>query len=267
MPDVAAVAKVLRETARIEILPRYRQLAADDIREKSPGDLVTVADEAMELALSPRLLELLPNSLVLGEEAAAMDSTLMEVLAGGAPIWVLDPIDGTANFAAGKPEFVSMVALVCCDEILASWIYDPVADSTVIAIRNGGVWRDGTRISMSAAAVGRRGIVDVVGRGDASLAREVEPRRSRVEQVKSFGCAGLEYLHLASGALDFLAYADVMPWDHAPGAAILTELGGYISYIGGKGYQPSAAGMARGILAARNRDIWDDIHGRLFGLV
>jgi fructose-1,6-bisphosphatase/inositol monophosphatase family enzyme len=97
------------------------------------------------------------------------------------------------------------------------------------------------------------------------VAKQVQSRRDRVEQVKSVRCAGLEYLRLAHGDVDFLMFGGVMPWDHAPGVALIQELGGYVSYVDAKGYRPSGAETAGGILAARDKTTWDEVHRRLFG--
>jgi fructose-1,6-bisphosphatase/inositol monophosphatase family enzyme len=70
-------------------------------------------------------------------------------------------------------------------------------------------------------------------------------------------------MRLARGEVDFLMFSGTMPWDHAPGAAIIQELGGHISYIDGKGYRPSGALEAGGILAARDRATWDEVYKRL----
>ena len=83
--------------------------------------------------------------------------------------------------------------------------------------------------------------------------------------MKSIRCAGLEYLRLARGEVDFLMFSGTMPWDHAPGGAIILELGGAIGYLDGKGYKPSGAEQALGILAARDQATWDEIHHRLLG--
>src|SRR5215475_5254326 len=101
--DLARVTSLIEETAGAEILPRFRKLAAGEIREKTPGDFVTVADEAAEARLTPLLSALLPGSLVLGEEAAAADATLLDRLFDTQPVWVIDPVDGTSNFAEGRP--------------------------------------------------------------------------------------------------------------------------------------------------------------------
>ncbi|HSE73438.1 MAG TPA: inositol monophosphatase family protein, partial [Dongiaceae bacterium] len=120
-PDVNAVAALIAEVAAIEIQPRFRRLAAHESREKGPGDIVTIADERAEAALTPRLMDLVPGSIVIGEEAAAKDPELVKRLLDDQVAWIVDPVDGTANFAEGRPDFVSMVALVRGDELIASW--------------------------------------------------------------------------------------------------------------------------------------------------
>src|ERR1700730_15726265 len=126
LPDAEKVGRLIAEIAAAEVMPYFQKLGHGDITEKGPGDLVTVADVAAERRLSAVLTDLLPGSLVVGEEAAAADPGVLEALAGDAPVWVIDPIDGTANFAEGKPVFAVMVALVRRGETVMAWIHDPV---------------------------------------------------------------------------------------------------------------------------------------------
>ena len=262
--DLAAVARILRDAALREILPRFRQLAASDIREKGPGDLVTVADEAAEIAIAPRLLALLPGSIVVGEEAAAADPTLLDHLSGDEAVWVIDPIDGTANFASGVPVFAVMGALIRGDKMVASWIHDPISGKTAIAAAGSGVKIDGGALAPNPES-GRRGVLSTNFHGRPELRRQVEARRGTIDRQKSLRCAGHEYLRLARGELDFLLYSKLMPWDHAPGILMVQELGGQANYIEGGIYKPSRAEGPSGLLIARSKEIWDDVHHRLFG--
>lgn len=263
VPDPRLVGELVREIAQVEVLPRFRQLARHEIREKSPGDFVTIADEAMEAALAPKLSALMPGSLLVGEEDCARDPSVMRRLASSQPIWVIDPVDGTANFAAGREGFCCMLALLERDEVLAGWIYDPLKDRMSYAVRGGGAFQDGQRLTKPATRNEYRGVLAVGFKGDAATAQRVQKRRDRVKQIKSVRCAGIEYLRLATGEVDFLMFSGTMPWDHAPGAAIVQELGAHVSYLDGKGYRPSLALEAGGILAARDRATWDEAHRRL----
>ena len=107
-----AVAQLLRDAAQRFIVPRWRALAASEVQHKSgPLDLVTVADIETEAWLTEALTALLPGSLVLGEEAFSRNEVGVELLDGTAPVWIIDPIDGTRNFVEGQQDFCSMVAL------------------------------------------------------------------------------------------------------------------------------------------------------------
>src|SRR6185369_6793074 len=183
VPEPGLVAKLLRDIARVEVLPRFRQLKSHEIREKSPGDFVTVADEAMEAALAPKLAALLPGSLLVGEEDCARDPSVMRRLASDQPVWVIDPVDGTANFAEGKEEFCTMMALVERDQVLGGWIYDPVTDTTSYAVKGGGVWSAGKRLAPPATPNQYRGVVSVGYKGPKEVAQHVNRRRDRVQQV------------------------------------------------------------------------------------
>src|SRR3546814_17285856 len=110
LPDLERVAAIIRETAEVEILPRFKTLAADEIREKRPGDLVTVADIEAEKRLTRQLTDLVPGSRVIGEEAIAGDEALLAAKASDGSVWIVDPVDGTANFAAGRTPFTVVVA-------------------------------------------------------------------------------------------------------------------------------------------------------------
>src|SRR5690242_20515707 len=109
LPDSDRVARLIAETAAAEIMPRFEKLERHEIQEKRPGDLVTVADLAAERRLSLVLQDLLPGSRIVGEEAVAADPCVLAALAEADPVWLIDPIDGTGNFAAGKPIFAVIV--------------------------------------------------------------------------------------------------------------------------------------------------------------
>jgi fructose-1,6-bisphosphatase/inositol monophosphatase family enzyme len=271
--DLKAIADLLAEVARIEIVPRFRALAQGDWREKGPGDIVTIADERTEAALAPRLQALLPGSVVLGEEAAAKDPSLFDLLKGDRPVWIIDPVDGTANFAEGKVEFCSMLALVQGDRPLASWIHEPLAGRTTTAAADAGVHVFGparepnSASPTSTASDGRlRGVMAVGHKGRADLVQRAGRVKAEmpIQQVKSLRCAGFDYLRLLAGELDFLLFSGVMPWDHAAGALLVKEHGGLAGYLGDGGqYLASQALVAQGVLAASRPSDWHAIADHL----
>ena len=264
VPDVDAVAALIAEVAATEIQPRFRKLAAHEQREKAPGDIVTVADERAEAALTPRLIDLVPGSIVIGEEAAAKDPELVKRLTGDQVAWIVDPVDGTANFAEGKPDFVSMIALVRGDDLIASWIHLPTTGHTAIAQRGAGATYDGVPIPKLAPDTEHLAGVVGVGKFSApSLHPRAEALRRHVKQIKSLRCAGLDYLRLARGELDFILFGRAWPWDHAPGALLVAEAGGIASHGDGSPYRPSQPFTKEGVLTARSEPVWHRVLDRL----
>lgn len=262
--DVDAVAALIAEVAAEEIQPRFRKLAAHEQREKSPGDIVTIADERAEAALTPRLLDLVSGSIVIGEEAAAKDPELVTRLSRDQVAWIVDPVDGTANFAAGKPDFCSMVALVRGDELIASWIHLPNTGQTAVAEHGGGA-RFGGRVLPRLRADGSRptGVLAVGKRSNPDLFERTRALHRDVRQIASLRCAGLDYLRLARGELDFVLFGRAWPWDHAPGVLLVAETGGVGSHGDGSPYRPSETLVAPGVLTARSPKLWRWLVDRL----
>ncbi len=262
--NIEAVAALIAEVAAREIQPRFRSLAAHEMREKGPGDIVTIADEQAELALTPLLLDQVPGSIVIGEEAAAKDPDILAKLTHGQLAWVVDPVDGTANFAEGKTEFCSMVALLRGDELLASWIHLPTTGETAMAEHGAGASFAGRTLpKLGPAGDAPVGVVAVGKLSKPALHPRAEALRREIKQVKSLRCAGLDYLRLARGEMDFILFGRAWPWDHAPGALLVREVGGIVGDPDGAGYRPSIATAAPGVLSARNDEIWHYILARL----
>ncbi len=262
--NVEAVAKIIAEVAAREIQPRFRRLAAHEMREKSPGDVVTVADEQAELALTPLLMDQVPGSIVIGEEAAAKDPNILKKMVAGQVYWVVDPVDGTANFAEGKEDFCSMVSLQRGDELLASWIHLPTTGETAIAEKGAGASFAGRKLPKLGPVSGNlSGVVGVGKLSKPELLPRAEALRHQVRQVKSLRCAGLDYIRLAKGEMDFTLFGRAWPWDHAPGGLLVQEVGGRIGDADGAGYRPTIAVDAMGVLAARNDEVWQQVLARL----
>jgi fructose-1,6-bisphosphatase/inositol monophosphatase family enzyme len=262
--DSERVRRLLVAVADEEVMPRFEKLESGDISEKSPGDLVTVADVASERRLTPALQDIVPGSLVVGEEAAAADASVLELLAGDDPVWVVDPIDGTANFAAGIPMFAVMVALIRHGETLAAWIHDPVKRTTATALMGEGAWCEGRRLRVApgAAPAGMSGTLKLRF-GNRRLARRLGGRSNLVGSVFDFRCAGHEYLALASGKAHFALYNRLNPWDHAPGHLIHREAGGFGARLDGSPYTPRES--SGGLLLTPDAASWHTLHDLLIG--
>jgi len=247
---------LLREAAAGFVLPRYQRLAAGEVEEKSPGELVTVADREAEAWLTPRLAALVPGSRVVGEEAVEADPSLLEGLEGGVA-WLLDPVDGTSNFARGEARFAMMAALLRDGEALAAWILDPVTDTLAAAEKGSGAMLDGERLRVPGApaeAASLDGALHCTFM-PAPVRAAVEARAGRFGTTfGGLGCAGHEYRDLAMGRRHFSIYWRTHPWDHVPGALLLMEAGGHCARLDGA---PYVVGDGRvGLLGAASPGAW-----------
>ncbi|MFJ5832683.1 inositol monophosphatase family protein [Streptomyces sp. NPDC093089] len=248
------VEEAVRKAAAAEIMPRFRQLGADEIIEKNgPHDLVTVADRAAEAHLTASLTALLPGSVVVGEEAVHADPTVCEALRGDAPVWIVDPVDGTRQFVNGDPAFCTLVALARHGDVLASWTFAPALEEMAVAVRGRGATLDGRPLRSGSPLPGA--IVEVATshpdysspeQKRALLSLDTEGVRRR-----PCGSAGLEYLAVARGDLDATAFGWEYAWDHAAGLLLVAEAGGTDTTITGERFRV-AGGNALPFTAARD---------------
>ena len=257
------VAALMREAADEFILPRFRALAAHEIAEKSPGEVVTVADHESEERLQAGLAKLLPEARFVGEEACEADSALLDDLGEGT-LWLVDPLDGTTNFAEGITPFAVMAALVEDGEAMASWILDPASGRICHAHRGHGAFVDGERIRSK--PTGRELPVAALAMHFLSPERraELESRAAGNFEVAPIPrCAGEQYPRLALGENDISVFERTLPWDHAPGALFLAEAGGRTAHPDGS---PYGLGVQRpGLLSAATPELWDRAAKILFG--
>lgn len=265
--DPKQVEAVIAEVAAEVVLPRFRALEAHEVRDKGVNDFVTVADEEAETALAERLPGLLPGSWVLGEEMVARGELSMEALArSDAPVWVVDPVDGTFNFAHGDPSFAVIVALCRGEETLAGWIHDPVRTVTATAELGGGAWLAGTRlrVAQSGPPAELIGTLHAGFRGRTPLKAKVDRNRDKVHQVRSLRCSGQEYMRLAAGETHFTLFSSTKPWDHLAGVLLHQEAGGTSALLDGRPYRPQD-GQGIGLLSAPDREAWAGLRATLFG--
>ena len=268
--DAAEITQVLRAAARLEIMPRFRKLEASGIRTKTgPLDLVTVADEAAEALIAEGLSRLFPGALIVGEEAASADPALLGRLSDAELAIVVDPIDGTSNYAAGVPLFGVMAAVIQGGEVVGSVIHDPVSDDSAVAVRGEGAWTeapDGSRRALKVAEA----VEPARMTGHASWRYLPPPLRDRVAlnlpRVAGswdYRCAAHEYRVLAAGHCHFLIFNRLMPWDHLPGWLLHREAGGYSAHFDGSEYRPTD--LQGGLLYAPDRESWHALRNTLMG--
>ncbi|MDX2028606.1 MAG: inositol monophosphatase family protein [Alphaproteobacteria bacterium] len=267
--DLSKIETIIRDVAAVEIMPRFRKLAASDVEMKGVNDPVTVADKESERRLTEQLTSYLPGSVVVGEESFARDKAIMAHVDAEHPVWVIDPIDGTRNFVAGVPEFAVMVALVDKRRTIASWIHDPNSGDTVMAEQGGGVWLRGKRLKLAAAdpAIPTVGLVGSRVKkliSDPSLM----PQGGDLPKIEIGSCAGFDYPRLFTGEVSFansplpragfLFYRHTNAWDHVPGLFLHHAAGGYSADWLGKPYDMTNA--RSGLLFASDEATWRRLH-------
>ncbi len=246
------------------VLPLWRSLAPEQIREKKPGDLVTEADLQSERLLTRRLPDLLPGSLVVGEEAVSADADVLDRIDGEAPVWIIDPVDGTSNFAKGATSFAIIVALVQGGQTTKGWIYEPANDRMAVAERGAGVEIDGQQ-PVGLTAAGQGGDGRLTGYSAGRWRRSIEGSPDRFQNVAHTSSAGHEYLELLSGNADFTAYSRLKPWDHAAGVLMVQEAGGISQLLDERTYSPRI--REGNLLSTIRAETWDELRVMFLGAV
>lgn len=266
--DLHAVTEILRDAARVEIMPRFRNLAEGAVKVKTgPLDLVTEADEAAESQITAALHARFPGCVVVGEEAASADPSILSGLMGADLAFVVDPVDGTANFAAGLALFGVMAAVFRKGEIVGAVIHDPVGDDSAMALRGEGAWietPDGKRRDLRVAAPVPVG--EMSGNVSWRFMPEVDrykvcARLPRVAAAWDYRCSAHVYRMTAAGHGHYLFYYRLYPWDHAPGWLLHREAGGYSARFDGREYDP--ADIYSGLICAPDRDGWEAVRAAL----
>jgi fructose-1,6-bisphosphatase/inositol monophosphatase family enzyme len=267
-PDgfIDAVASAVREVADEVVEPRHRALTDAEISEKAPGEVVTAADHEAEVLLGSRLQALAPGVPVVGEEAVAADPTTLDALGRPGRVWLVDPVDGTANFVRGSDDYAVMVSLVDGGVPLAAWIWRPADRVMFVAERGSGAYCNGERMASGTgppSAAEMRGAV-LTWFLPSATASTVARNRDRFGSVgPGRRCAGVDHPLVASGDQDFVVFWRTLPWDHAPGVLLVEEAGGVARRPDGTPYRPGPVG--EGLVAARDEATWETVVRELLG--
>ena len=258
-----AVHELLREVSQKAILPYYQSLAEHHITPKEVGDVVTVADHLSEEMLAEGLAKI-ADIPVVGEEAAFVDESVFDRLTGDC--WIVDPLDGTRNFARGEPPFGILLAMAQGGEAHTGWIYDVLSDRFCVAHAGKGAFINGEKIV--ARTTGEAKPVAAVSllfmdmaRRDGVLARIGDDYRL----VDVPWCAAEQYPRLALGVNDLSLFERTLPWDHAAGALWLNEAGGKAARLDGTPYRVDRWEQ-KGLLGAASPALWEAMAERLSAL-
>jgi fructose-1,6-bisphosphatase/inositol monophosphatase family enzyme len=258
---------LMRFAAQRSMLPRFRALAAHEVEMKGADDPVTIVDREVEGFLTEALTKLAPGVAVVGEEAAHADKAVLDHLSG--QCWIIDPLDGTANFAEGREPFGIIIALADAGEAVAGWIYDPVKDRFCHTRRGEGAFVNGEKIA--ARTTGQQPPVTAVSRifltpeQSAMVDAKLAPHYTLVDIPR---CAAEQYPRLALGENDISSFKRTLAWDHAAGVLWLNEAGGKAARLDGSAYrvdQHDAPNTHGGLVGASSPALWDEFVGRVLG--
>ncbi|WP_420382860.1 inositol monophosphatase family protein [Novosphingobium sp.] len=258
----AVMGPLLARVANDAILPRYQHLADSDITAKAVDDMVTVADTHAEDLLSEALSRLLPEAAIVGEEAAHADPAVLDRLGDGL-CWIIDPIDGTNNFAAGRPPFGILIALAEQGEAVAGWIYDVLTGRLCSAHRGHGAWINGEPVRARPTGedppIAAISLMFLDAANRAAMKERIAPHYTLVDIPR---CAAEQYPRIVTGINDVSIFERTLAWDHAAGVLFVNEAGGRAARPDGSAYRVDQH-LEPGLIAAASPALFDAMAARL----
>lgn len=246
--DLEFIGELLARVGREELLSRFHRVGS---RKKADGSLVTDADIASQRVIGEALAQRWPGSRLLGEEMGRAEQEAA-IAQTDQPLWVLDPLDGTTNYAAGVPFFAISLALIEGGEIRFGMVHDPSRAETFMALKGEGAWLNGEPLILGEGCAESLAesvaIVDFkrLERGLATALVTAPPYRSQ----RGFGSVALEWCWLAAGRGHLYLHGGQKLWDYAAGELILREAGGAAP---GEGRAPLTLASREGVAACNGR--------------
>jgi myo-inositol-1(or 4)-monophosphatase len=244
-------------TLAYEYFSRRAQL---EIEHKGMQDLVSIADRAVEDLIRERLSDAFPDDDLLGEEGGGASRR------PGAGLWVIDPIDGTANFLRGMPYWSVALAYVVEDRVVIGVTYDPVHDDLFWARRGGGAHRNHTPVQVTGCTDPKHAVVGSTFTFKMNIDTYMELLKGILRagsDHRRMGSTALMMCHVADGRLDGCATGYCNSWDVIGGLLLVEEAGGVASdFIADNGLMEtgSALGCTPGL-----RPVLDEVRARAGG--
>jgi len=212
------------------------------VKEKScAADVVTEADFESQQTIHAIISREFPSHGFLGEEGlnqASVDSPYR---------WIVDPLDGTSNYVHGFPYYAVSIGLERQGELIAGIVYDPTRDEMFTAVRGGGAWCNGSRLSVSNVSTMKQALLVASfppgSNSETPAIRQFLRILPQAQTVQRTGSAAMNLANLAAGRIDGFWSFSLKPWDVAGGALLVTEAGGTISKTGGSGLQIEVSDM------------------------
>jgi myo-inositol-1(or 4)-monophosphatase len=208
------------------------------IEHKGPIDLVTSIDRAAEQSIVEVLQSEFPEHSILAEEETEITGAAAEYR------WIIDPLDGTTNFAHGYPQVSVSIALECRGQIIVGLVYDPLRRECFRAVKGQGATLNGDSIGASSVGELDKALLatgfpyDRCENADFYL-NFFKAFLTRCQGIRRTGSAALDLCYVASGRLDGFWELKLKPWDIAAGALIVAEAGGSLSDFSGQEFSIS----------------------------
>ena len=232
-PVLAVAVRAARSAASI-ITDAARDLARLPTFSKDHGEIVSTADVEAEDAIVSTIRAAFPGHAILGEESGHIGGARD----GGGYKWIVDPIDGTANFVHGFPYYAISIALARGTEITHAVVLDPVHNELFTAAKGKGAYCNGTPLRVSSCLDLHNALVGTVfpTRESPQLAAYLPLFNALIGQcagIRRAGACALDLAYLAAGRLDGFWVMSLKPWDVAAGALLVKEAGGRVGDFAG----------------------------------
>jgi len=228
MKNMEATAVDAAREAGILLKSRFRQ--SHQVTYKGEIDLVTEADALSEELIVKRITSAWPDHDILAEERPGRAT-------GAAFRWIIDPLDGTTNYAHGYPVFCVSIALEREGRVVLGVIYNPMLEELFVAREGGGAFRNGERIAVSKTGSLNRSLLATgfpydIRENPVNNISYFNALAVRVQAIRRAGSAALDLAYVATGRFDGFWELRLRPWDTAAGALLVREAGGMVTEIG-----------------------------------
>jgi len=230
--NINILVKACRKASKT-IIRDFGEIEKLQVSVKGPGDFVTASDKKVEKILIEELQKARPSYSILSEEVGQINNDQSFK-------WIIDPIDGTANFLHGIPHFAISVGLEHDKEIICGIIYDPIKDEMFVAEKGNGSYLNNQRIRVSARSKIKECVVFTNGPKHESKYREVildeykKFSNNVFIPIRKSGSAALDLAYVAAGRCDGFWQRDLNYWDIAAGLILVKEAGGFVTDFEGE---------------------------------
>ena len=230
--NINVMVKACRKASKI-LIRDFGEIENLQVSLKGPGDFVTASDKKVEKILIEELQKARPNYSILSEEIGEINNDKSFK-------WIIDPIDGTANFLHGIPHFAISIGLEHDKEIICGIIYDPIKDEMFVAEKGNGSYLNNQRMRVSSRSKLKDCIIFTGGPKRESKDRELTIKEynsfsSKVLiPIRKLGSASLDMAYVAAGRCDGFWQRNLNYWDIAAGIILVKESGGFITDFEGK---------------------------------